>query len=302
MTIRYDGRVAVVTGAGAGLGRSHALYLAGRGARVVVNDLGGAVDGRGGDKGAAQSVVDEIRGAGGEAVANTDSVADRAGAARVVAQALDAWGRIDILVNNAGILRDKTFAKLDLDDFEAVLDVHLMGSVHCTKAAWPAMIEQKYGRVVLTTSAAGLYGNFGQSNYATAKLALVGLMNALKLEGLKYGVRVNTVAPIAATRMTAGMFPPAVAARLTPDYVTALVGWFAAEGCEASGDIVECGAGYYAKAEMVEGAGIAFPAGQAVTADDVAGRYGEITDMRTARPAGQAMDLLARVFQAIAAG
>jgi NAD(P)-dependent dehydrogenase (short-subunit alcohol dehydrogenase family) len=188
MSIDFTGRVAIVTGAGGGLGKQHALALAARGAKVVVNDLGGARDGSGGSASAAQAVVDEIRAAGGEAMANSASVTDFAAVQAMVQQTMDTWGRVDVLVNNAGILRDKTFAKMDLADFRLVLDVHLMGAVHCTKAVWPIMTAQKYGRIVMTTSSTGLYGNFGQSNYGAAKLALVGLMQTLALEGAKHDI------------------------------------------------------------------------------------------------------------------
>jgi NAD(P)-dependent dehydrogenase (short-subunit alcohol dehydrogenase family) len=207
MALDFNGRVAIVTGAGGGLGREHALALAARGARVLVNDLGGAVDGSGGSSEAAQAVVDEIRRAGGEAIANGASVTDFDAVQAMVQQAVDAWGRVDVVVNNAGILRDKTFAKMDLADFRLVLDVHLMGAVHVTKAAWPHMVAAKYGRVVMTTSSSGLYGNFGQSNYGAAKMALVGLMQTLALEGEKHGIRVNCLAPTATTRMTEHLFP-----------------------------------------------------------------------------------------------
>ena len=208
MSIDFKGRVAIVTGAGGGLGRLHALALAARGARVLVNDLGGAVDGSGGSATAAQAVVDEIRAAGGEALANGASVTDFAAVQAMVAQAVQAWGRVDVLVNNAGILRDKSFAKMDLADFRLVLDVHLMGAVHCCKAVWPHMVEQKYGRIVMTTSSSGLYGNFGQTNYGAAKMALVGLMQTLSIEGERHGIRVNSLAPTAVTRMTEDLFPP----------------------------------------------------------------------------------------------
>ncbi|MDB5943798.1 MAG: short-chain dehydrogenase/reductase [Ramlibacter sp.] len=211
MALDFKGRVAIVTGAGGGLGREHALALAARGARVLVNDLGGAVNGEvpvGAPRGSAQAVVDEIRGRGGEAIANTASVTDFAAVQAMVRQAVDAWGRVDILVNNAGILRDKSFAKMDLADFRLVLDVHLMGAVHCSKAVWPLMVEQKRGRIVMTTSSSGLYGNFGQSNYGAAKMALVGLMQTLAIEGEKHGIRVNCLAPTAVTRMTEDLFPP----------------------------------------------------------------------------------------------
>lgn len=217
--IDFSGRVAIVTGAGGGLGRLHALALARRGAKVVVNDLGGAVDGSGGSATAAQQVVDEIRAVGGEAIANGASVTDFEAVQAMVAQAMDAWGRVDVLVNNAGILRDKSFAKMDLADFRLVLDVHLMGAVHTCKAVWPHMIEQKYGRIVMTSSSSGLYGNFGQSNYGAAKMALVGLMQTLALEGEKHNIRVNSLAPTAATRMTEGLMPEPVLKALRPEAV-----------------------------------------------------------------------------------
>jgi NAD(P)-dependent dehydrogenase (short-subunit alcohol dehydrogenase family) len=207
MALDFRGRVAIVTGAGGGLGRQHALALAARGAKVVVNDLGGAVDGSGGSATAADRVVAEIRAAGGEAIANGASVTDFAAVQAMVQHAMDTWGRIDVLVSNAGILRDKSFAKMELADFRQVLEVHLMGAVHCCKAAWPVMTAQKYGRIVLTTSSSGLYGNFGQSNYGAAKLALVGLMQTLSLEGMKNDIRVNCLAPTATTRMTESLLP-----------------------------------------------------------------------------------------------
>jgi NAD(P)-dependent dehydrogenase (short-subunit alcohol dehydrogenase family) len=219
MNIDFKGRVAIVTGAGGGLGRQHALALAARGARVVVNDLGGARDGSGGSLSAAEQVVAEIRAAGGEAIANSASVTDWDAVQAMVQQTVDTWGRVDILVNNAGILRDKSFAKMELADFRLVMDVHLMGAVHCTKAVWPHMIEQKYGRIVMTTSSSGLYGNFGQSNYGAAKMALVGLMQTLSLEGAKHDIRVNCLAPTAATRMTEDLMPAAVLQALKPEAV-----------------------------------------------------------------------------------
>jgi NAD(P)-dependent dehydrogenase (short-subunit alcohol dehydrogenase family) len=208
MALDFTGRVAIVTGAGGGLGRQHALALAQRGAKVVVNDLGGGVDGSGSSATAAGRVVAEIRSAGGQAIASAASVTDFDAVQGMVAQAMDAWGRVDVLVSNAGILRDKTFAKMDLADFRLVLDVHLMGAVHCCKALWPVMTAQKYGRIVLTTSSSGLYGNFGQSNYGAAKMALVGLMQTLALEGMKNDIRVNCLAPTAVTRMTQSLLPP----------------------------------------------------------------------------------------------
>ncbi len=202
MTIRFDGQVAIVTGAGGGLGREHALALAARGAKVVVNDLGAARDGSGGSATAAEAVVAEIVAAGGEAMANAASVTDAAAVEAMVAEVMARWGRIDILVNNAGILRDKSFAKMELADFQLVMDVHLMGAVHCTKAVWEIMRTQNYGRIVMTTSSSGLFGNFGQANYGAAKMALVGLMQTLAIEGAKNDIRVNALAPTAHTRMT----------------------------------------------------------------------------------------------------
>jgi NAD(P)-dependent dehydrogenase (short-subunit alcohol dehydrogenase family) len=219
MALDFKDRVAIVTGAGGGLGRLHALALAKRGAKVLVNDLGGARDGSGGSVSAAQAVVAEIEAAGGVALANGASVTDAAAVQAMVQQAVDAWGRVDILVNNAGILRDKSFAKMELDDFRLVMDVHLMGAVHCTKAVWPHMVAQKYGRILMTTSSSGLYGNFGQSNYGAAKMALVGLMQTLSIEGAKNNIHVNCLAPTAATRMTEDLMPPQVLEALKPEAV-----------------------------------------------------------------------------------
>ena len=227
MTLDFSGRVAIVTGAGGGLGRAHALALAARGARVLINDLGGTAAGDGGSPLAAQKVVDEIVAAGGQAIANGASVTDQAAVAAMVQQAMDAWGRIDILVNNAGILRDKSFAKMSLDDFRAVVEVHLMGAVNCTHAVWPIMLAQKYGRIVMTTSSTGLFGNFGQSNYGAAKMALVGLMQTLSIEGAKSDIRVNCLAPTAATRMTESLLPPEVLAALKPEAVVPAMLWLA---------------------------------------------------------------------------
>jgi len=219
MSIDFKGRVAIVTGAGGGLGRLHALALAARGARVVVNDLGGASDGSGASASTADAVVQEILRSGGEGIANGASVTDFDAVQAMVSQAMDAWGRVDVLVNNAGILRDKSFAKMELADFRLVLDVHLMGAVHCTKAVWPIMVAQKYGRILMTTSSTGLYGNFGQANYGAAKMALVGLMQTLALEGARHDIRVNCLAPTAATRMTQDLLPQAVLDALKPEAV-----------------------------------------------------------------------------------
>lgn len=245
--------MAIVTGAGGGLGRGYALALAGRGCKVVVNDVGGGADGTGsGD--AAERVVAEIVATGGEAVASAASVAERAGAAGIAAAAIERWGRLDILINNAGILRDRSFAKTSLDDVEAVLAVHLLGSIYVTHAAWPWLIANGFGRVVMTTSTSALYGNFGQSAYDAAKLGVVGLMNALKLEGERHGIAVNTVAPVAATRLANGHFGPAVMARLTMAPVIETVLRLCAADLTASGVILEVGAGQVAVARMTRAA------------------------------------------------
>src|SRR3982751_221041 len=276
MTVRFDERVAIVTGAGGGLGRQHALALATRGARVVVNDLGGAVDGSGGSASAAQAVVDEIKAAGGEAIANGASVTDFEAVQAMVRQAVDAWGRVDILINNAGILRDKSFAKMDIADFRLVMDVHLMGAVHCTKAAWPIMNEQKYGRIVMTTSSSGLYGNFGQSNYGAAKLALVGLMQTLSIEGAKNDIRVNCLAPTAATRMTADLMPEEVLNALKPEAVVPAMLVLAAQ--DAPNRAILCaGAGTFEAAHitLTQGAWIGLDAD---APEQLAARLAEVTD------------------------
>ncbi len=258
MSIRYDGKVAIVTGAGQGLGRSHALELAKRGAKVVVNDLGGNVDGSGGGSEAALAVVAEIEAAGGEAMANGANVADYAQVEAMVKQAVDKWGRVDILVNNAGILRDKSFAKGSLEDFRLVLDVHLMGTVNCIKACWDVMRDQAYGRIVVTTSSSGLYGNFGQTNYGSAKLGVIGLMNTLAQEGGKYDIRVNALAPTAGTRMTEGLIPEEAFALLTPETVTPAVLYLVSE--DAPNKTIMCaGAGAYAVAKIVETDGAWLP-------------------------------------------
>jgi NAD(P)-dependent dehydrogenase (short-subunit alcohol dehydrogenase family) len=219
MTIQFKNRVAIVTGAGNGLGRAYAIELARRGARVVVNDLGGLRDGSGGSRSAAETVAQEISASGGEAIANAGSVTDESAVAAMIAEAKSRWGRVDILINNAGILRDKSFAKMTIDDFRTVIDVHLMGSVICTKAVWELMRAQNYGRILMTTSATGLYGNFGQTNYGAAKLGLVGFMNSLAIEGAKNNIRVNTIAPAAATRMTEDILPAEMLSKLAPETV-----------------------------------------------------------------------------------
>ncbi len=243
----FDGRVAIVTGAGGGLGREHSRLLASRGALVVVNDVGGAVDGSGGEAGPAQKVVDEILAAGGTAVANTDSVATPEGGAAIVQTAIDAFGRIDIVVNNAGILRDKTFHNMTPDLVEAVIDVHLKGAFFVTQPAWVRMREQSYGRVISTASSAGLFGNFGQANYGAAKLGLVGFTNVLAEEGERYNIKANAISPIAGTRMTREIFGDELSDRLDPAQVSPVVAWLAHEDCPVSGHVYSVAAGRVAR-------------------------------------------------------
>ncbi len=300
MTIRFDDRVAIVTGAGQGLGRAYALDLAARGAKVVVNDLGGGLDGAGSDASLAEQVAGEIRDKGGEALASTDSVSDREGAANIVRTALDAWGRVDVLINNAGILRDKMFTRMDLDDFEEVIGVHLLGTAYVTRAAFPVMRKQRYGRIVMTTSAAGLFGNLGQANYAAAKLGIVGLMNALKIEGKKTHIQVNAVAPVADTRMGARVYPDFFKRMIRPELVSAAVTYLASEDCTTSGDILITAAGYYAKVQLVEGEGVTFDPETQVTPEQIAEHYGEITDMSRAVHHPTALDAMKSLFVKVA--
>lgn len=277
MGLDFTGRVAIVTGAGGGLGREHALALAARGAKVIVNDLGGAVDGRGGSVSAAQAVVDEIQAGGGQALANGASVTDFAAVQAMVQQAIDAWGRVDILVNNAGILRDKSFAKMDMVDFRTVIDVHLMGAAHCCKAVWARMQAQNYGRILMTTSSTGLYGNFGQANYGAAKLAQVGLMQTLAIEGAKHGIHVNALAPTAATRMTEGLMPDEVLALLKPAAVVPAMLVLTHESAPTR-TILCAGAGSFEAAHVTLTQGIHLGVGEQVP-EQLAERLAQVTRM-----------------------
>ncbi len=274
MSIRFDDQVALVTGAGGGLGRCHALELAARGAKVIVNDLGGSVDGSGSGS-AAQDVVAEIEAAGGVALADTTNITDEAGVNAMVQTVMDKWGRIDVLINNAGILRDKTFSKMETDNFNMVMDVHLMGTYNCTRAVWPIMREQNYGRILVTTSASGIYGNFGQSNYGAAKSSIVGLMNTLKLEGMKNDVKINALAPVAATRMTEGLIPKDALALLKPEFVTPGVLFMVSKEAP-TGEILCAGAGVFARARMVESQGI-FLGGDDLSPEKVAENWEAIS-------------------------
>ena len=243
----FDGKVAIITGAGGGLGRQHALLLASRGALVVVNDLGGALDGSGSDKGAAQKVVDEIVDLGGVAVADTNSVSTPEGGAAIVKSAVDAYGRVDIVINNAGILRDKSFHNLTPDLMNPVFDVHLKGAFHVTQPAFVLMREQGYGRIISTSSAAGVFGNFGQANYGAAKMGLVGFMRVLAVEGAKYNIKANSIAPLALTRMTESLFSGAMAEKLQPELISPIVAFLAHEDCPVSGEVYSVGGGRVAR-------------------------------------------------------
>ncbi len=276
MSINFEGRVAIVTGAGNGLGRSHALALAERGAKVVVNDLGGARDGTGASSDAAMDVVALIEAAGGEAFAHGANVANFNEVEDMVAQAMEKWGRVDILINNAGILRDKSFSKMDLADFKLVMDVHLMGSVNCSKAVWEIMRGQNYGRIVMTTSSSGMYGNFGQSNYGAAKMAVLGFMNTLVLEGGKNNIHINALAPTAGTRMTEDLMPPEMLALLTAESVTAAALVLCDESAPTK-NILCAGAGGYAKASMYETDGI-FLAQDEQSPEFIVAAWDEISD------------------------
>lgn len=295
--IRFDQRVAIVTGAGGGLGRSHALLLASRGAKVVVNDRGGSLQGEGGGSTAADRVVEEIRAAGGEAVASYDSVDSGEGAKAIVDRALETFGQVDILINNAGILRDVSFRKMTQADWEDVLRVHLTGTMLVTKAAWEPMRERGYGRIVNTSSAAGLFGNFGQANYSAAKLGIVGFTKTLAQEGAKSGIRVNAIAPIAKSRMTETVFPPEMLAKLDPELVSPLVAYLAAERCEDSGEVYAVGGGYVSRVAIVEAAGAVLPN---ATPEAIAAAWAEISDLTRATPYATCLDEVRAVFARIA--
>lgn len=297
--VRFDGRVAIVTGAGQGLGRSHALLLASRGAKVVVNDLGGSTAGEGKSSESADLVVEEIKKAGGEAVANYDSVED---GDAIVRTAMDAWGRIDIVINNAGILRDKSFKNMTDADWDIIFRVHNYGAYKVTKAAWPIMTEQGYGRVLFTTSSAGIYGNFGQTNYGSAKLSLVGFANTLSLEGQRKNVLVNTIAPFAASRLTEGLLPPAVFDSLKPEYVSPIVAYLCSEDSDTTGGVYEVGGGFYSSLRWERTKGKLFRLGREVSPDDIQSSWKQINDFGESDHISSVMESLGPIIQNVEAG
>ena len=298
MSLDFKDKVAIVTGSGNGIGKGYALELAKRGAKVVVNDLGGTVDGSGGSLSAADAVVQEIEAAGGEAMANGANVAKQEDVKAMVEATMEKWGRVDILINNAGILRDKSFGKMEWSDFEAVINVHLLGSALCAHSVFPIMKEQEFGRIVMTSSSSGLFGNFGQTNYAAAKMGVVGLMNTLKLEGAKYNVHTNSIAPTATTRMTEHLFPAEFAEKLDPKYIIPAVIFLASEKAP-NGEILEAGGGVVANTYVMETMGKYFGTDENFTAEAVANHWAEIADTTDARRLTQGGEVAIKHFEQI---
>ena len=298
MSLDFKDKVAIVTGSGNGIGKGYALELAKRGAKVVVNDLGGTVDGSGGSLSAADAVVQEIEAAGGEAMANGANVAKQEDVKAMVEATMEKWGRVDILINNAGILRDKSFGKMEWSDFEAVINVHLLGSALCAHSVFPIMKDQEFGRIVMTSSSSGLFGNFGQTNYAAAKMGVVGLMNTLKLEGAKYNVHTNSIAPTATTRMTEHLFPAEFAEKLDLKYIIPAVIFLASEKAP-NGEILEAGGGVVANTYVMETMGKYFGTDENFTAEAVANHWAEIADTTDARRLTQGGEVAIKHFEKI---
>lgn len=294
MDIRYDGRVVIITGASGGIGRQYALDFAARGAKIVVNDLGTSVDGHGASRSAAAQLAQEIQAAGGEAVANADDIAQYDGAQALAQTALAAFGRIDVLINNAGITRSNLLADMPLEDFHAVLAVHLFGSFNCTRAVWPTLQRHGYGRVLMTTSQSGLYGMETHANYSSAKAALVGLGHALSLEGRPHGINVNIICPMAATRMNEEFVTPEMKPRMQPSSVSAMALWLCSETCGETDQIIEAGIGYFARAQMIEAEGIIIDPARA-TPEYLRDHFPEIADMTNATGYSSAADFSNRV-------
>ncbi len=290
--IDFTGRVAIVTGAGAGLGRSHALEFAKRGAKVVVNDLGGTRDGVGSSDAAADKVVEEIKALGGEAVPNYDNVATVEGGKGIVQTAIDAFGKVDILVNNAGILRDSAFHKLEEENWDAVVGVHLKGAYCVTKPAFINMRENGYGRIVMTTSGAGLFGNFGQANYSAAKAGIAGLTNVLKLEGAKYNIKTNVLIPVAASRLTEDVLPPDLFAKLKPELISPLILYLCSEQCEDSGVMINAALGYFSRSAIMTGPGAVLSDGDKIpTPEEIMENWEKITSLENPKFFNQVFDM-----------
>lgn len=295
MSIRFDEKVVIVTGAGGGLGKEHAIEFAKRGAKVVVNDLGGSVDGSGASD-SANAVVEHIRSNGGEAIANGASVTDLDAVKEMVDKTVKKWGRIDVLVNNAGILRDKSFHKMSLDDFNLVMSVHFEGTLNCTHTVFPIMREQNYGRIIFTSSSSGVFGNFGQSNYGSAKMAMVGLMNTLKIEGQKYNIHSNSITPVAYTRMTDGLLPDDVGDSLQPEFVTPAVIYLSSEDAP-NGAIISAGAGVFSRIFIHETNGVSLGMGDEMTPENIAASWEEISDMKGAKALQSGPEQSIKIFE-----
>jgi len=284
MTINFKDKVALITGGGGSLGRSHALLLAKLGAKIVINDKGGSVEGQGKSKSAADQTVDLIRNNGGQAIANYSSVESMEGALAMVDCAISEFGKLDIVINNAGILNDKSFKKQESSQWEDILNVHLTGSRNVTKAAWEHFLTQNYGRIVMTTSSTGLYGNFGQSNYGAAKMGVLGLMQCLKEEGQKHNIKINAIAPVAKSRMTESIMPPDIIELFEPKWVSPIVAYFCSEECAVNGECWAVGGGYVSRVAIVEGQGTVFDAKQELTADQISSQVNQITNLENAVP------------------
>ena len=295
MSIRFDEKVVIVTGAGGGLGREHALEFARRGAKVVVNDLGGSVDGNGASD-SANEVVEQIKSEGGDAIANGASVTDLDAVKGMVDETTKKWGRVDVLVNNAGILRDKSFHKISIEDFNLVMSVHFQGTLNCTHTVFPIMREQNYGRIIFTSSSSGVFGNFGQSNYGSAKMAMVGLMNTLKIEGQKYNIHTNTTTPEAHTRMTDGLLPEEVGESLQPEYVTPAVIYLSSDEAP-NGAIISAGAGVYSRIFIHETDGVSLGMGEEMTPENISASWDSISDMKGAKALQSGPEQSIKIFE-----
>ena len=295
MSIRFDDKVVIVTGAGGGLGKEHAIEFAKRGAKVVVNDLGSSVDGSGASD-SANEVVENIKSIGGEAIANGASVTDLNAVKGMVNEAMEKWGRVDVLVNNAGILRDKSFHKMSIEDFNLVMSVHFEGTLNCTHTVFPIMREQNYGRVIFTSSSSGVFGNFGQSNYGSAKMAMIGLMNTLKIEGQKYNIHSNSITPVAYNRLTDSLLPDEVGESLQPEFVTPAVIYLSSSEAP-NGVIVSAGAGVYSRIFIYETDGVSLGMGDEMTPENIAASWDGISDMKGAKALQSGPEQSIKIFE-----